>query len=196
MDYDLDNTIMQSSKDRLEQLSDEVKRTTLILEKSERDFIDRLIDEGKESGIKSLISKMIDIYRNLMIYDWTSHGEYYYGISRVAFVNVELINLLIQNTPKEKWYDIGKKMGDIIKVFMDATYGVDAFKQENWEKVFEKLCLQGFGFFSLKDKYIVLTNPFLNDSVLWEGIIDGLFGVKVEAKTFVSRIVFEIKPSA
>jgi len=185
---------MLSSKDRLEQLSDEAKRTTLILEKAERDFIDRLIKEGKESGIKSLISKMINIYRNLMIYGWTFPGEYYYGISRVAFVNVELINLLVQNTPKEAWYDTGKKMGDILKVSMDATLGVDASKQENWEEVFKRLCVQGFGFFSLKDKYLLLKNPFLNNFLLWEGIIEGLFGVKVEAKTSVSPLVFEIKP--
>ncbi|MCL2172864.1 MAG: hypothetical protein LBH62_00810 [Nitrososphaerota archaeon] len=185
---------MTSSKERLEQLSDEAKRTTLILEKAERDFIDRLIRDGKESGIKPLISKMLDIYRSLMIYGWTFPGEYYYGISRVAFVNIELINFLIQNTPKEKWYDTGKKMGNILKVSMDATIGIDSFKQENWEDVFKRLCLQGFGYFSVKDKYLLLKNPFLNESLLWEGIIEGLFGIKVETKTFISPLVFEIKP--
>jgi hypothetical protein len=195
MDYGLGNTFMQSSKDRLDQLSDEAKRTTIILEKAERDFIDRVIKEGKESGIKSLISKMIDIYRNLTIYSWTFPGEYYYGISRVAFVNIELINLLIQNTPKEQWYDAGKKMGGILKVSIDATVGVDAFKQENWEDVFKRLCIQGFGYFSLKDKYLLLKNPFINKHLLWEGIIEGLFGVKVETKSSVSPLVFEIKLS-
>jgi len=186
---------MQSSKNRIDQLSDEAKRTTLILEKAERTFIDELIKDGKELGIKSLISKMLDIYRNLMIYDWNFPGEYYFGISRVAFVNIELINLLIQNTPKEKWYDTGKKMGDILKVSMDATIGVDAFKQENWNAVFERLCAQGFGFFCLKDKYLLLKTPFLNEPLIWEGLIEGLFGVKVETKTLMSPLVFEIKPS-
>jgi hypothetical protein len=195
MDYGLGNIFMQSSKDRLDQLSDEAKRTTIILEKDERDFIDRVIKEGKESGIKSLISKMIDIYRNLTIYNWDFPGEYYYGISRVAFVNIELINLLIQNTPKEQWYDTGKKMGDILKVSIDATVGVDAFKQENWGEVFKRLCIQGFGFFSLKDKYLLLKHPFINKPLFWEGIIEGLFGVKVETKTSISPLVFEIKTS-
>jgi hypothetical protein len=195
MDYGLGNASMQSSKDRLDQLSDEAKRTTIILEKAERDFIERVIKEGKESGIKSLISKMIDIYRNLSIYNWTFPGEYYYGISRVALVNIELINLLIQNTPKEQWYDTGKKTGDILKVSIDATVGIDAFKQENWEEVFKRLCIQGFGYFSLKDKYLLLKNPFINKPLLWEGIIEGLFGVKVETKFSVSPLVFEIKPS-
>ena len=50
--------------------NEETKRTTIILEKSERDFIESLIKEGKEPGIKPLISKMLDIYKNMMIYDW------------------------------------------------------------------------------------------------------------------------------
>jgi hypothetical protein len=186
---------MQSSRERLDQLSNEAKRTTLILEKAERDFIDRLIKDGKESGIKSLISKMLNIYDNLMISSWAFPGEYYYGISRVAFVNVELINLLLQNTPKEKWRETGKKMGDILKIFMDATHGIDAFKQEKWTDVFEKLCVQGFGYFSLKDKYLLLKNPFLNAPLLWEGIIEGLFGIKVETKTSIPPFVFEITSS-
>ena len=58
------------------------KRTTIILEKDEREYIDSLIREGKEPGIKPLISKMLDVYRSMMIYDWRFPGEYYCGISR------------------------------------------------------------------------------------------------------------------
>ncbi|MCL2134070.1 MAG: hypothetical protein FWH37_00700 [Candidatus Bathyarchaeota archaeon] len=186
---------MQSSKNRLDELSNEAKRTTLILEKAERVFIDQLIKDGKETGIKSLISKMLDIYNNLMIYDWHFPGEYYYGISRVAFVNIELINVLIQDTPKEKLCDIGKKMGDILKVSMEATHGFDASKQENWPHVFKRLGVQGFGYFYLKDKYLLIKNPFLNEPLIWEGLIDGLFSVKAKAKTLISPFVFEIKSS-
>ena len=186
---------MQPSKNLVEQSSDAAKRTTLILEKVERDFIDSLIKEGKEPGIKSLFSKMLDIYRSLMISDWSFPGEYYCGISRVAFVNIELISILIQNIPKEKWYDISKKMGDVLKVSIEATLGVDAFKQENWEEVFTRLSAQGFGFCCLKDKYLMLKNPFLNEPLIWEGILEGLFGIKVETKTSISPLIFEIKPS-
>ncbi|MGW8289292.1 MAG: hypothetical protein ACWGNP_03370, partial [Candidatus Bathyarchaeia archaeon] len=79
------------------------KRTTIILDKDERDFIDKMIKEGKEPGIKPLISKMLDVYRSLMICDWRFPGEYYCGISRIAFVNVELLNILIKQIPKDKW---------------------------------------------------------------------------------------------
>ncbi len=85
------------------QKSEEAKRTTIILEKNEREFIESLIKEGKEPGIKPLISKMLDIYKSMMIYDWHFPGEYYCGISRTAFVNVELLNILTQQIPKEKW---------------------------------------------------------------------------------------------
>lgn len=192
-------TVMQSSKKKQEQPAEhneEAKRTTIILEKDERDFIDQLIKDGKEPGIKPLISKMLDVYRSMMIYDWRFPGEYYCGISRIAFVNVELINIMIQNVPKEKWHEIGKKMGDALKVSMETTLGVDAAKQENWEAVFTRLRVQGFGDFYLKDKYLLLKTPFLNDAPLWEGILEGLFGIRLETKNSVPPLVFEIKASA
>src|SRR4030067_2949505 len=79
------------------------KRTTIILDKEEREFVDSLIKEGKEPGIKPLISKMLDVYRSMMIYDWRFPGEYYCGISRIAFVKVELADIIVQQIPKEKW---------------------------------------------------------------------------------------------
>ena len=93
------------------QKNEEAKRTTIILEKDEREFIESLIAEGKESGIKPLISKMLDIYKSMMIYDWRFPGEYYCGISRMALVNVELFNILTQQIPKEQWREIGQKNG-------------------------------------------------------------------------------------
>jgi len=134
----------------------EAKRTTIILEKNEREFIESLIKEGKEAGIKPLISKMLDIYKNMMIYDWHFPGEYYCGISRTAFVNVELLNILTQQIPKEKWPVVGEKMGNALKVSIQSTLGADASKQENWGAIFNRLKVQGFGDFYLKDKYLLL----------------------------------------
>jgi hypothetical protein len=185
---------MQSSEKRLEQLlTEEKKRTTLVLKKDERAFVDQLIKDGKEPGIKQLISKMLDVYQKMMIYDWRFPGEYYYGVSRVAFVNVELLSIILQSVPKENWCVIGKKMGAALKVSMDATIGVDASKQENWEEVFKRLSIQGFGYFSLKDKYLLIKTPFFTDALLWEGILEGLFDIKLETKNSVPPLVFEIK---
>jgi hypothetical protein len=133
------------------------KRTTIILEKEEREFIDSLIKEGKEPGIKALISKMLYVYRSMMIYDWRFPGEYYCGISRIAFVNVELLNILIQQIPKVKWREIGKQMGAALKVSMETTLGLKTSQRENWESVFKRLRVQGFGDFYLKDKYLLKT---------------------------------------
>ena len=171
----------------------EAKRTTIILEKSEREFIESLIKEGKELGIKPLISKMLDIYKSMMIYDWHFPGEYYCGISRTAFVNVELLNILTQQIPKEKWSVIGQKMGDALKVSIQSTLGVDASKQENWEAVFKRLKVQGFGDIYLKDKFLLLKTPFIHDCEIWRGIMEGLLGVELETHNSVPPLVFEIK---
>ena len=173
--------------------SGEPKRTTIILEKAEREFIESLIKEGKEPGIKPLISKMLDIYKSMMISDWHFPGEYYCGISRTAFVNVELINILTQQIPKEKWLEVGEKMGDALKVSIQSMLGVDPSKQENWEDIFKRLKVQGFGDFYLKDKFLLLKTPFIHDCDIWKGIMEGLLSVELETRNSVPPLVFEIK---
>ncbi len=122
---------------------------------------------------------MLDIYKNMMIYDWQYPGEYYCGISRVALVNVELLNILTQQIPKEKWSELGTKMGEALKVSIQSTLGVDASKQENWHAVFKRLKVQGFGDFYLKDKFLLLKTPFINDCEIWKGIMEGLLSVEL-----------------
>ncbi len=191
---------MQEQDDRKKRLEEMVnkkeettKRTTIILDKEEREFIDKLIKEGKEPGIKPLISKMLDVYRSMMIYDWRFPGEYYCGISRIAFVNVELLNILIEQIPKEEWREIGKKMGAALKISMETTLGLQASLRENWESVFKRLKVQGFGDFYLKDKYLLIKTPFIYNSEIWEGILEGLFEIELDMKTAVPPLVFEIK---
>jgi hypothetical protein len=192
-----ESDIQDDKKKRLEEMvhkdEETTKRTTIILEKEERDFIDQLIQEGKEPGIKPLISKMLDVYRSMMIYDWRFPGEYYCGISRIAFVNVELLNILIQHIPKEKWRGIGKQMGAALKVSMETTLGLQAAKRENWENIFKRLRVQGFGDFYLKDKYLLIKTPLIIDSEIWEGMLEGLFDIELDMKTTVPPLVFEIK---
>jgi hypothetical protein len=173
--------------------NEETKRTTIILEKKERDFIESLIKDGKEAGIKSLISKMLEMYKSMMVYDWNFPGEYYCGISRIALVNVELFNILTQQIPKEKWHVIGESMGNALKVSIQSTSGIEANQQTNWEKVFERLKVQGFGDFYLKDRFLLLKNPFINDCEIWKGILEGLLSVELETKNSVPPLVFEVK---
>ncbi|MCW3984507.1 MAG: hypothetical protein NWE96_11040 [Candidatus Bathyarchaeota archaeon] len=186
---------MQDSKQRIIEgpaKSEETKRTTIILERSEREFIQSLINQGKEPGIKPLISKMLDIYKNMSVDDWRYPGEYYCGISRIAFVNVELLNILTQQIPKEKWFEVGEKMGNALKVSIHSTLGADASKTENWEEVFKRLKVQGFGDFYLKDKFLLLKTPFINDCEIWKGIMEGLLSVELETRNSVPPLVFEI----
>ena len=173
--------------------NEEAKRTTIILEKGEREFIESLIAEGKEPGIKPLISKMLDIYKSMMIYDWRFPGEYYCGISRVALVNVELFNILTQQIPRERWHEIGRKMGDALKVSIQSTLAIESSEQANWERVFERLKAQGFGDFYLKDKFLLLKTPFINECEIWKGIMEGLLSVELETRNSMPPLVFEIK---
>ena len=179
--------------DLLKQRSQEPKRTTIILEKREREFIETLIGDGKEAGIKPLISKMLEIYKSMMIYDWHFPGEYYCGISRIALVNVELFNILTQQIPKEQYRETGKKMGEALKVSICSTLGMESSEQANWIKVFERLKVQGFGDFHLKDKFLLLKTPFINESEIWRGIMEGLLDVELETRNSLPPLVFELR---
>ncbi|MCK5628895.1 hypothetical protein KAI12_05450 [Candidatus Bathyarchaeota archaeon] len=169
------------------------RRTTIILEREEREFIDTLIREGRELGIKPLISKMLEIYRGLMIYDWRFPGEYYFGISRVAFVNVELLNILMQQRKPEEKRQLGKRIGEALKVSIETTLDIQTGKRKNWEKVFRRLELQGFGDFYLKDKYVLIKTPFINYPEVWASILGELLESKFEPKTSIPPLVLEIK---
>jgi hypothetical protein len=169
------------------------RRTTIILEESEREFIDSLIREGKEPGIKPLISKMLDVYRSMSVYDWHYPGEYYSGISRIAFVNVELINILLQHIPDEKWREVGREMGEATKVSMEASLGIQTADREKWREVFKRLRVQGFGDLYLRDKYILLKTPFMDKSEIWAGFLEGLLGVQLDLKTSTPPFVLETR---
>ena len=174
------------SKDR------SVKRTTIILDEEEREYIDKLINEGREPGIKPLVSKMLDVYRSMRIYDWKYPGEYYIGISRVAFINVEFIDVLINNIPKEKWRKVGQKIGEMAKVSLETSIDIETTNREKWPDVFKRLRVQGFGDFYLKDKFIIIRTPLISNSEFLCGFAESLFGVSLEVRTVTPPLVFEI----
>lgn len=169
-----------------------VRRTTIILDEEERRFIDSLIRDGKEPGIKPLISKMLDVYRSMMIYDWRYPGEYYCGISRIAFMNVEFINILLQYIPQEKWSEAWRKAGEAAKISIETSLKIETENREKWPDVFKRLRVQGFGDFYLRDKYVVVKTPFIGNHEVLGGFLEGLLGVRLEAKTLTPPIIFEI----
>ncbi|KPV63389.1 MAG: hypothetical protein AOA66_0865 [Candidatus Bathyarchaeota archaeon BA2] len=179
-------------KSNLSTKESSVKRTTIILDDEEREYIDSLIREGREPGIKPLISKMLDVYRSMRIYDWKYPGEYYCGISRVAFINVEFIDTLLKFVPKEKWREVGIKTGEAARVSMEASINIEATNREKWPDVLKRLRVQGFGDFYLRDKYIIVRTPFIDNPEVWSGFLESLLGVRLEAKTLTPPLIFEI----
>ncbi len=186
-----EKTLPQTKKLESDNLA---KRTTIILEKEDREFIDKLIREGKEPGIKSLISKMLEIYKSLTIYEWHFPGEYYCGISRIALLNVELVNILVQSIPEEKFREVGRKMGEVIKVSLEASFGIQTAQRENWLEVFKRLKIQGFGDLNLKDKYILIKSPIINEVEVWAGLLQELLKTELQIKTYSPPFIFEVKP--
>ena len=169
-----------------------VRRTTIILDEEEREYIDSLINQGREPGIKPLISKMLDVYRSMRIYDWKFPGEYYIGISRVAFVNVEFLDILLKHIPENNWEKVGQKIGEIAKVSMEASIDIETTDREKWTDVFKRLRVQGFGDFYIKDKFVIIRTPLISNSAFLCGFMEGLLGVCLETRTLTPPLVFEI----
>lgn len=169
-----------------------VRRTTIILEEEERKYIDELIQDGKEAGIKQLVSKMLDIYRSMMIYDWKYPGEYYAGISRVAFINIEFIHTLLQHIPTDQHHEVGKKAGETAKISMEATLDLNTTDKEKWSEVFKRLRVQGLGDFYQRDKYIIIKAPYINNPEVQRGYLETLLGITLETRTANPPYVFEI----
>jgi hypothetical protein len=88
---------------------------------------------------------------------------------------------------------MGERMGDALKVSIQSTLGIEASEQENWEKIFERLKVQGFGDFYLKDKFLLLKTPFINDWEIWKGIMERLLSVELETRNSAPPLVFEVK---
>lgn len=175
---------------------DAVKRTTIILDEEERKFIDQLIKDGKEQGIKPLISKMLDVYRSMMVYDWKFPGEYYCGISRIAFINNEYVNILLQYVPRDKLREIGRKIGEAARVSMEANLNIQTADPDNWQDVFKRLRVQGLGDFYTRDKYIIVKAPFISDAELLAGVLETLLDAEIAAKTTTPPYVYEIRTHA
>jgi hypothetical protein len=106
---------------------------------------------------------------------------------------VELLNILTQQIPKEKWREIGRKMGSALKVSLETTLGLQTTRLENWQNVFDRLKVQGFGDFFLKDKYLLLKTPFISEVEVWQGILENLFEIELDVKNSVPPMVFEIE---
>ena len=162
------------------------------MDAEDREYIDSLIEQGREPGIKPLISKMLDVYRSMKIYDWKFPGEYYIGISRVAFLNVEFIDILLKYIPENKWQEVGHKIGEMAKVSLEASIDIETSSREKWPQVFKRLRVQGFGDFYLKDKFVIIRTPLINNSEFLCGIIESLLGNSLETRTLTPPLVYEI----
>jgi hypothetical protein len=168
------------------------KRTTVIFDDKDRQYLEQLIREGKEPGIKPFISKMFDVYRSMAMYDWKFPGEYYVGISRVAFFSQENLQQLVELIPEDKLRETGRRLGEMTAVSIEASQNIDPHKKDNWPKVLERLRVFGYGDLIFREDYIVAKNPFISDLTFLTGFLEGIIGTSLEAKITTSPIVFEI----
>lgn len=167
------------------------KRVSEIFEERDGPHLERLITKLNEPGIKPFVSRMFDIYRTMAMYDWKLPGEYYVGASRVAFFNQESLQYLIDRIPGLELRETGRDLGTTMGVSLGASHNFDPRKRENWPKVLERLRVFGYGDLFLREGYIIAKSPFIADSTLLTGFLEGALGVRVETRA-TSPLVFRV----
>jgi len=75
---------------------------------------------------------------------------------------------------------------------MEASLNLQTTNREKWSDVFKRLRVQGFGDFYLRDKYVIIKTPFISNSQVLCGFLEGLLGIQLEAKTSAPPLIFEI----
>jgi hypothetical protein len=114
------------------------------------------------------------------------------GVSRVAFVNVEFVNVLLQYIPKNKWREVGQKIGEAARVSMEATLNLETINREKWDDVLKRLRVQGFGDFYIRDKFFIIKAPFINNAEVLCGFVEKLLGINLGVRTSDAPFVFEM----
>ena len=69
----------------------------------------------------------------------------------------------VKYVPEEKWREVGRKVGEATRVSIEASVDLEPANREEWLKVFKRLRVQGFGDFYLRDKFIIVKTPFINN---------------------------------
>jgi hypothetical protein len=75
---------------------------------------------------------------------------------------------------------------------MAASLNLQTADRESWSDVFKRLRVQGFGDFYLRDKYVIIKTPFVSNSEVLGGFLEGLLGIQLEAKTSSPPLIFEL----
>lgn len=168
------------------------KRTTVIFDEKDREYLAQLIREGKESSIKSFLTKMLDIYRNMAVYDWKFPGECYVGVSRVALFSMENLNVLANMIPEGKLRETGKKLGEATALALRAEMNLETGKPDSWPRILQRLRIFGYGDIVVKERFLVVKNPYIGNLNLLGGFLEGLLQCTLETRNTAPPVVFEL----
>ena len=170
----------------------EVQRTTVILEDQDRVYLEQLVKDGKVAGFKNFISTMFDTYRDLGMKEWTQDGVYYKGISRVSLISLEMLESITSAIPHDKLRQAGNGIGTALCTSLMVDKKIDTKKIENIAETLKQVSVLGFGDFDGKDHLIITKNPFLVKPEMLVGFLEGLLGLKCEAKTTSPPMIIQI----
>jgi hypothetical protein len=76
---------------------------------------------------------------------------------------------------------------------METTLELPEITKDSWDNVFKRLRVQGFGDFYMKDKYLLAKTPFINETEILAGVLEGLLEVELDLKNTVPPLVFEVR---
>jgi GAF domain len=166
-------------------------RATLFLSEERRKNI-------RNSGLslEEFFNRVMDRYEYYSLDKW-EEGSFWINQYRVGLFMSETINFCFSQFEDRKLYEAGQEMGRMSRVSLRYEEN-DVTEQASTQRILDDLNnLFGWGYFTVENDKIVLTNPIFSSPYFIYGFLEGLLKIKLNiVESFSSRIMFDVQKEA
>ncbi len=152
--------------------------TTFDVPKEVLSYLDSLTEKGVARSRREIVIRALELYKKYDMSDWDEPFIILRGMRR-AFITQRSVEQLTFGMNDEELYEAGKRMGQILKDSLLATFGKDSTAASNYALALNLLEAVGFGKFAIDGQRIVVHNPFMPKRLL-HGYLENGLGLKLQ----------------
>ena len=152
--------------------------TTFDVPKDLLRYMDSLVDNGTARSRREIVIRALEFYKKYDMHEWDESFIVIRGLRR-AFMTQRSVEQLTLGMSEEDLWKAGKRMGQILKDSLLATFGKDSSMQANYPLALSILESVGLGKFTLDENRIVVHNPFWPKRLL-HGYLEHGLGIKLQ----------------
>jgi hypothetical protein len=126
-------------------------------------FIDNIIHAGSARNRREIIVRALEVFAKLDAHTWDDPIIYIGGI-RGGFFSKGSVREILSGMSEEELYDLGKRMSKSLKDLSIQRH-IDLSRPENHKAALQMLEDFGWGKFTIDERRITITAPFLPSAV-------------------------------